>query len=151
MEVLSKGESILNNRVFELKNLHFHSPSEHKIDSKPYPLELHFVHQMENEQYAVIAVFAKEGKANKDFQKILDNIGKKKENIDLEKLLPNKKEYFTYLGSLTTPPLTESVEWYILKEPIEISKEQIAEFNKLYLGNNRKVQDLNNRKVLSVE
>lgn len=151
LDVFSKGESVLDNRKFELKNLHFHSPSEHTINGEFYPLELHFVHQMENGEYAVVAVFAKEGQENKEFQKVLESVGKEEKNIDLEKLLPKKKEYYTYLGSLTTPPLTENVEWYVLKEPIEVSKSQIEQFNKFYIGNNRKVQDVNDRKILFVK
>lgn len=150
INVTAKGKSILNHREFELKGFHFHSPSEHKIDNNSYPLEIHFVHQQANGEFAVIGVFAKLGDANAEFQKVLDNIGGT-QKINLKKLMPKNKSYYSYLGSLTTPPLTEAVEWYVIKEPITISSEQLKKFNELYDGNNRKVQDINGRNILLVK
>lgn len=148
INVDTKGNAVINNRVFALKSFHLHSPSEHTLDGKYFPIEIHFVHQAEDGQIAVIGIFAKEGEENPEFQKVLDNVKKGKSNIDLEKLFPETKEYYHYLGSLTTPPLSETVEWYVLKNPITLSKKQIEEFNKYYKGNNRKVQELNGRKIL---
>lgn len=148
INVDTKGDAVLNNRIFNLKSFHIHSPSEHTLDGKYFPIEIHFVHQAEDGQIAVIGIFAKEGKENPEFQKILDNIKSGKSDIELEKLFPEEREYYHYLGSLTTPPLSETVEWYVLKNPITLSKQQIQEFKRYYNGNNRKVQELNGRKVL---
>lgn len=149
IKVVSSGKATLNDRVFLLDNLHLHSPSEHTINSKHYPLELHFVHKAEDGRLAVIAVFAKEGAFNPEFQKLLDGIKTGRADLKLKRFIPKSdRDYYHYLGSLTTPPLSENVEWYVLKTPIEVSKKQIEEFNEYYNGNNRLTQPLNGRKIL---
>ncbi|WP_163655502.1 carbonic anhydrase [Listeria sp. PSOL-1] len=153
IQVDDTGKAKIDGRQFELKQFHFHAKSEHTIDGKHFPIEAHFVNQEQDGRIAVIGVFFKEGKENAGFQEVLNNIKKgKKANvsgkIDVEQMLPANKTYYHYLGSLTTPPLSENVEWYLMKTPIEVSSEQIATFNKYYDGNNRKIQPLNGRKVL---
>ena len=68
---------------------------------------------------------------------------------DIDKMIPENKSFYHYLGSLTTPPLTENVEWYLMKAPLEVSQAQFAAFKKLYAHNNREIQPLNDRKILS--
>ena len=68
-------------------------------------------------------------------------------NFNAAELLPAARGYFRYVGSLTTPPCSEGVRWQVLKQPIEVSKAQIAAFRKLYNMNARPVQPLNDRKV----
>lgn len=148
--------AIINNRKFELLQFHYHSLSEHQVDGKHYPIEGHFVHIANDGRLAVLGVFYVEGKHNAEFDKLLKNVSKNKKmkksvDIDLNKLLPVDKSYYHYLGSLTTPPLTENVEWYLFKEKVEISKEQIMRFKKYYNHNYRDVQKLNNRKILFVK
>ncbi|EUJ43451.1 carbonic anhydrase [Listeria riparia] len=153
IQVDDGGTALINGRNFELNQFHFHAESEHTMNGKHYPIEAHFVNESQDSRLAVIAVFFKEGKANPAFETILSNIKKGEkttvsEPINVAALLPTNKTYYHYLGSLTTPPLSENVEWYVMANPVEVSKEQIAEFNKYYDGNNRKVQPLHDRPVL---
>lgn len=147
------GSAIIDGRTFNLAQLHFHSPSEHTIDGKSFAAEGHFVNKQQDGRIAVIGVLFEEGDKNETFQEILDNIivnekNEKKLEINISSIIPENKSYYHYLGSLTTPPLSENVEWYVLKNTIKISKEQIEEFQTHYKGNNRKIQELNNRAIL---
>lgn len=153
IQVGASGVGMINGRRFELQQIHFHSMSEHTINEEAYPLEAHFVHQSQDGRIAVIGVLFKEGEANESFQSILDYIKQDEKNevtvdIDLESLIPESKNYFHYLGSLTIPPLTENVEWYIFSEFVELSKEQIEKFQEYYHDNHRNLQPLNGRSIL---
>jgi carbonic anhydrase len=150
IQVQGSGHAQINQRHFELTQFHFHAPSEHTIDQRYFPLEAHFVHLAQNGRLAVIGVFFEVGKENVGFQEILRNV-ENEEPVTLTKLadlLPDNQSYYHYLGSLTTPPLTENVEWYIMKTPVELSAGQIKAFEQLYSENNRNVQPLNERVVL---
>ena len=158
IEMEDGGQATIAGRSFELKQFHLHSPSEHTLDGEHYPIELHFVHKAQDGRLAVIAVFFEEGAANAAFQAILDDVKANEESdvasglsLNVAELLPANKSYYHYLGSLTTPPLTENVEWYVLANPVEASAEQIAAFNEYYVGNNREVQPLGERSVLKYE
>ncbi|WP_375179707.1 carbonic anhydrase [Enterococcus rotai] len=150
IQVTDSGTATINQRQFELSQFHFHAESEHTIDGNHYPLEAHFVNQAQDGRLAVIAVFFEEGVDNKGFQEVLDDVsdGKKTEILDIQSMFPENKSYYHYLGSLTTPPLTENVEWYILKNPVQVSKNQIKKFQEFYDHNNRNIQSLNNRVIL---
>ncbi len=151
---VSKGNNaILDDKEYKLLQFHYHSPSEHMIDGQHFPLEVHFVHQHSDSDYAVIGVIFKEGSENVLLQKYLDFFPKSKgqynseEEIDLESLLPMDKSYYRYNGSLTTPPCSEVVNWYVLRTPITASKEQIEKFSSILKGNYRPVQPINDRVV----
>lgn len=142
------GTIELHGETFKLLQFHFHGKSEHTVDGKRYDMVVHLVHQnMKTKQLAVIAVFFEEGKNNA----ILDNVlgGLNKEiRIDPADLLPaDTQHYFHYVGSLTTPPCSENVQWYLLKQPATASKEQIEAFRKYYVDNERPIQELHDRKV----
>ena len=146
--------AVINGRSFNLLQFHYHSLSEHTVNGRHYALEGHFVHSGEDGRLAVIGVMMKEGAVNPEFQKILENIQSSKQKdfslpLDYSKLLPQHLAYYHYIGSLTTPPLTENVEWYVLEDPIEISPGQVAQFQKFYKDNYRDVQELNDRVVLA--
>ncbi len=153
-----EGSSIkVNGDKFDLLQFHFHSPSEHALNGELYDMEAHFVHKADNGELAVVGVFFKEGKENKALAPIWNNMPQHVETKDVagikingEDLLPkDTKEYFHYMGSLTTPPCSEVVNWYVLAEPIEASKEQIEAFSEVIHANNRPVQPLNRRFVLA--
>lgn len=153
IQVDDTGTAVINGRNFELNQFHFHAKSEHTVNGEHYPIEAHFVNQSQDGRLAVIAVFFKEGKENAGFNTVLSNIKKgEKVNVDDEinvmSMIPANTSYYHYLGSLTTPPLSENVEWYVMENPVEVSSEQIKEFDKYYDANNRKIQKLNGRKVL---
>ncbi len=143
----------LNGKNYKLLQFHYHALSEHTIDGKHFPIEVHFVHKHSDTDYAVIGVMYVEGKENKLLKKYLDKIPtskgdfKSNDTIDILEILPDNKSYYYYNGSLTTPPCTEIVNWYILKNPLEASKEQIEKFSEILHNNYRPVQPINGRKV----
>jgi carbonic anhydrase len=152
-----KGSSLtLNGKKFELLQFHFHSPSEHTIEGRTFPLELHLVHQASDKNLAVIGVMLAEGAPNmllaKFWERLPRNAGEAETGVSIaiQDLLPrNIDDYFTYSGSLTTPPCTESVRWIVLKRPIEVSKAQIAAFRAVFPNNARPTQPLGARLVLT--
>lgn len=150
IQVSDSGTATINQRTFTLTQFHFHAQSEHTVDGKHYPLEAHFVNQAQDGRLAVIGVFFEEGSENKGFQEVIDDVsdGKNTEILNIQTMFPENMSYYHYLGSLTTPPLTENVEWYVLKNPVQVSKEQIKKFQEFYDHNNREVQPLNERVVL---
>jgi len=142
-----------------LAQFHFHAPSEHTVDGASFPMEAHLVHvNPAGKPVAVVGVFIKAGKENagltKAFQDLPAKSGDKRApagaTIDARALLPADKTFFTYPGSLTTPPCTEGLTWYVFKTPIEMSPAQIGAFTTLeHLGHtNRPIQSLGGRVVL---
>ena len=150
------GQVNLNGEVYNLLQIHYHTPSEHTQSGKNYPAEIHFVHKSKSGKILVVGVFIKEGKDNQQLVKIINNIPSnlhKKlaitgESINLAALLPeNTEKKYSYSGSFTTPPCTEGVSWYVFKDPITLSKKNIDKFAKIYPENHRPVQPLNKRKI----
>ncbi len=143
----------LDGKDYALLQFHYHHLSEHTIDGKHFPLEVHFVHKHSDNDFAVIGVMFVEGKENDLLKKYLDKFPKEKgefkadEQIDLADLMPSDLTYYRYDGSLTTPPCSEVVNWYVLKTPVEASKEQIEKFAEILHNNYRPVQPLNGRQV----
>lgn len=143
-----KGTSTLLNREFELNHLHFHTKSEHCISDEYFLIEAHFVNISEVGRLAVVAVFFKEGKHHDTFEDLLMNIHDKSKAANVTDFLKGK-DYYHYLGSLTTPPLIENVEWYLIKDPIKISKDQYRRYLQHYpVKNSRNLQKINQRKIL---
>ena len=142
---------IIGDKTYKLAQFHFHAPGEHSINGKISPLELHFVHLDQSDNIAVVGVMIKEGKSNPLLKKIADTANKSNkekytlEDGDLTSLLPEDKRYFHYMGSLTTPPCTEGVHWYVLKNPIEASKEEIEALDNAMPSNARPIQEGNGR------
>ncbi len=147
---------VFDGKIFELKQFHFHSPSENQIEGKSFPLEAHFVHADKNGNLAVVALMFELGKKNDVLEQFWSNmpeqansVHKLKEAPIPAKLLPKSKDYYYFNGSLTTPPCSEGVRWIVLKAPVTVSKEQVEKFSHLmHHPNNRPVQPLNARKVL---
>ncbi len=141
--------------TFELKQFHFHSPSEHTVNGEHFDMEVHLVHRSEAGQIAVVGVFIHQGQANLALDAIWNYLPTET-NKQLEyesvfnavSLLPASRQYVAYDGSLTTPPCTEGVKWFVLTNPIELSKAQIEKFRRIISGNNRPVQKLYGRRVL---
>lgn len=145
----------LNGKDYNLLQFHYHALSEHTIDGKHFPLEVHFVHQHADRDFAVLGLLFKEGQENELLKKYLDKFPtskgeyKSEESIDLLSLFPTDKSYYNYKGSLTTPPCSEVVNWYVLKTPVTASKPQIEQFSKILNNNYRPIQAVNGRKVLT--
>ncbi|ALF53386.1 carbonate dehydratase [Nostoc piscinale CENA21] len=142
-------------QVYQLLQFHFHHPSEHHLNGEEYDMELHFVHRSQAGNLAVVGVFLKAGEFNPNLQTIWDGIPQTqgKENqlkdtiINAAEFLPTERRFLTYSGSLTTPPCSENVTWYIMETPVEVSSEQIAKFSQLFPHNARPIQPLNQRIV----
>ncbi|MQR01603.1 carbonic anhydrase family protein [Glaciimonas sp. GS1] len=157
IQVIPKNSTAtIRGRHFTLQQAHWHAPAEHTVDGKRYPLEGHFVFKAEDGRLAVIAVFYEEGAENAQFDAIANAAQRDKTvplaNFTAESLLPRSTStYYHYDGSLTTPPLTENVEWYILAKPAQLSAKDIADFTKSYAHNARDQQPLNERPVLKYQ
>lgn len=141
---------------YDLKQFHFHAPSEHTVDGQPAAIELHLVHQTADGKKAVVAVLINEGAANPAFQPVWDHLPAAESpeqeydvQVNAADLLPTDQTTFRYGGSLTTPPCSEGVSWFIMIRPIEMSAEQIAAFTAIYDGNYRPVQPVNGRTILA--
>ena len=149
-----EGNSVTIGKVtYPLVQLHFHAPSEHEVNGKHYPLEIHFVHKTAEGKIAVVGVFVKQGSRNAEWAKFVDVIPDATSNpkdttiedFDWAKLLPANQKTIRYDGSLTTPGCAEGVKWNVMPTPIEMSKAQIAAFTDAYSANARPVQPLDGR------
>jgi carbonic anhydrase len=146
----------VDGRSFELKQFHFHAPSENKILGKQFPMEGHLVHADKDGNLAVVAVMFAEGAANKGLEKawaaMPAKAGEKAAiapGVSVTGLMPGDKAYYRFNGSLTTPPCSEGVRWFVLKKPATASKAQIEKFTKTVgFANNRPVQPVNARSLL---
>jgi len=140
---------------YRLLQFHFHHPSEHLIAGKSFPMEVHFVHANAAGSLAVIGVLMAAGRANAAFNKIVSTMPEKEgpaiaadRAINPNGLLPGTRSYYRYSGSLTTPPCSETVDWLLLTDPIQVAEADIAGFAKLFPMNARPVQKANRRFVL---
>ncbi len=142
--------------TFELKQYHFHTPSENLINGQSFPMESHFVHADDDGNLAVVAVMYVADKENVDLAQAWVKMPKKEgeksscsDMIPVEGLLPKNRSYYRFNGSLTTPPCTEGVCWFVMKEAVSVSQAQIDHFAQVMgCPNNRPVQPVNARSVL---
>lgn len=152
---VGSGNSIeVMGRRFELVQFHFHRPSEERVDGRRFDMVVHLVHKDLDGKLAVVAVLLNRGAAQPLIQTVWNNLPLEKgldqpvrAPVDLNALLPERREYFTYMGSLTTPPCTEGVLWMVMKTPVEVSPEQIGIFSRLYPMNARPLQAAGGRMI----
>lgn len=142
------------NRQYELVQFHFHRPSEERINGKGFEMVVHMVHRDADGKLAVVAVLVERGKPQPLIQTVWNNLPLEKNDtvtptivIDVNELLPQRRDYFTFMGSLTTPPCSEGVLWLVLKEPVQASPAQLALFSRLYPMNARPVQSSSGRVI----
>jgi carbonic anhydrase len=165
LKIIDNGHSIQINyepgsfinvggRRYELVQFHFHKPSEERVNGKAYDMVAHLVHRDQEGKLTVVAVLLKKGNANSLIGTLWDNIPRQKGSeqapgvrIDASGLIPENTSYYTFSGSLTTPPCSEGVTWFVLRDPATLSAEQIARFAQAYPMNARPVQPLNDREV----
>ena len=141
---------------YSLLQFHFHHPSEHLFRGKRFPMEAHFVHAHASGALAVIATLMIAGKSNPVFSKIITTMPshegetvKADTAINPNVLLPRGRlAYYRYPGSLTTPPCSETVEWLLLTDPVQVAEADITAFAKVYEMNSRPAQNVNRRAVL---
>ncbi|MBT0962299.1 carbonic anhydrase family protein [Denitromonas sp. IR12] len=141
-------------RTFDLVQFHFHRPSEERINGRGFDMVAHLVHKDLDGRLAVVAVLIERGDAHPTVQTLWNNLPLEQHHdyapavpINVAELLPQAPEYYTYMGSLTTPPCSEDVLWMVMKQPIKLSAEQIAIFQRLYPMNARPVQPDNERLI----
>lgn len=166
-EVLNNGHTIQVNyaegnvltvgeRSFELKQFHFHAPSENMIQGRSFPMEAHFVHADKDGNLAVVAVMFKQGEENAELEKawaqMPDDANHKEAltaAVDANLLLPENRDYYRFSGSLTTPPCSEGVNWFVMKDSVTASQAQIDKFTQV-MGHptNRPVQPIHARIVV---
>ena len=146
----------IGDKTFELAQYHFHAPSEHTVDGRHSPMEMHLVHQSASGELAVVGVLIDEGEHNAAFDPIwaqlpdepgeelhLENV-----NVNVDDMLPEDHRTYRYMGSLTTPPCSEGVNWFVAVEPIQLSADQIGAFTAIINNNNRPVQPLGERALV---
>ena len=141
--------------AFELLQFHFHRPSEEAINGKRQAMVVHFVHKNADGELAVLGVLLQIGNENPGIKTLWDNLPKKAgaeeqpDNVAFNpaNLLPREMEFYHYDGSLTTPPCTEKVKFFILRSMVNISREQVAAFP--FELNARPIQPLNQRQIMA--
>jgi carbonic anhydrase len=151
----SENFLIVGDKRYQLTQFHFHRPSEEYIHGHQYEMVVHLMHQAGDGKVAGVAVLLKAGSANATIQQLWEHMprteGKEQEIAGVEVnpagLLPHDTAYYTYAGSLTAPPCTEGVTWFVLKTPVDISAGEISAFAKLYPHDVRSPQPLNGRVV----
>jgi len=136
---------------YELQQFHFHTPSEHTIDGKPAPMEVHFVHRGPDGKLAVVGVLLRKEGAESRYASLLSSLPKagtiKTVEVDLPALLPKDPAHFVYSGSLTTPPCSEDVQWLVMLAPQDVTPAEVETFRARYPKNARPVQPLQGRTV----
>lgn len=152
---ITNNQIVLSGVAYPLVQFHFHAPSEHVEGGVQYPLEMHLVHRLDSGELAVVGVFIAEGAENNALAPVWDHLAMAASpaidtgaTIDIAQLLPAERQFYAYVGSLTTPACSEGVRWFVMNEPIEMSAEQIAAFTGIFDGNNRPLQDLEAREVV---
>ena len=151
---------------YDFKQMHFHTPSEHLVDGMTFPMEMHIVStaplkdKNSTPHYLVLGILFKEGQNNKFLDEFLNKIPKTEHTlaplevgaVKLDDLLYSKelndvKNFYHYLGSLTTPPYTQTVQWFVFKHIMEASPEQIEAINAIEGNNARHIQGIFARSV----
>lgn len=149
------GGFLLLGRNYELVRVQFHRPAEITVAGKTFAMDAQLVHRSDDGKLAIVEVLLEQGTENPVVQAALNNLPLEQggdvtppgQSVDLNRLLPESGDYFTFMGSLTTPPCAEDVLWIVLKQPQQISPEQLAIFTRLYPPNARPVQPRNGRIV----
>ncbi|ASU23864.1 carbonic anhydrase [Vibrio qinghaiensis] len=155
--VSGKNTLVVDGTEFELKQFHFHTPSENLIKGHQYPLEAHFVHADVAGNLAVLAVMFETGTQDEPLSQLTAELPKVGTSVQLAKglavqsLLPKLDEYYRFNGSLTTPPCSEGVRWLVVKQPKSLSQQQSAALHSVMGNNNRPIQAHNARLVLDKE
>ncbi len=134
-------------RRYELQQFHFHRPSEERVMGRQFEMSAHLVHKDAEGRLAVVAVLLERGAEQPLVQMVWNNLPLEKHEalngpgqMDLQQLLPADRSYYTYMGSLTTPPCSEGVLWLVMRQPVPVSAEQVNIFSRLYPMNARPLQ-----------
>jgi carbonic anhydrase len=157
VELSGTSSATLHGKSYALNKIQFRTSSEHALSGNLLPMEAQLFHKAADGEQAIVSIIVIQGHKNPVFQDVLDNMPKQKGVVgeksdvlfDASKILPDRFTHYHYSGSLTTPPCTEGVQWFVLNTPVEVSKGQILQFRSAYSRNNRPLQPLNGRKVVN--
>ena len=141
-------------KAFDLLQVHFHTPAEHAVNGKRYPMVAHFVHATGAGELGVLGVFFTEGRENPAIAALLEAHGKGNGtalSVDIDEMIPDDLEVYRYMGSLTTPPCSEGVNWHVADTPVEASAEQIAKLGGALGPSARTIQPRNGRLLVAPE
>ncbi len=152
---VGNGSSInVMGKRYDLLQIHFHRPSEERVNGRGFDMVAHLVHKDYEGQYAVVAVLLETGGEHPLIQTFWNNLPLEVDQdlapnvaIDVTRMLPESRQYYSYMGSLTTPPCTEGVLWLVFKQPAQVSPEQVDIFSRLYRNNARPIQSANSRLI----
>lgn len=143
------GLTVMGKR-YELVQVDFHRPSEERVNGRQFDMSAHLVHKDAQGRLAIVAVLLDRGADNKPqplIQTLWGNLPLERGEavtaqvqVDLTQLLPDNRGYYTYMGSLTTPPCTEGVLWMVMRQPVPLTTQQIGVFSRLYPMNARPLQ-----------
>ncbi len=166
LEVLNNGHTIevastsenwigVGGARYDLTQFHFHTPGEHTVAGRPFDMEVHLVHRNQEGTLAVVGVLVRRGGEHPVLDALAEHLPKPGESFAIEGkkiavagLLPEASRIFRYEGSLTTPPCSEGVQWFVLETPVAISDAGLAVFQTILGNNSRPVQPLNGRTLL---
>lgn len=167
LRIINNGHTIMVNykpgsfmsvggKKYNLKQFHFHRPSEEKINGQAFDMSVHFVHADQTGNLVVVAVLLQAGEDNPLVGELWKDLPQEEEKenrlddvqIDASRMLPSDRGYYTFSGSLTTPPCSEDVVWFVLKNSTTVSAKEIKRFSQLYSNKARPIQPLNDREVL---
>ncbi len=150
-----KSHLTIDKKKYLLLQFHFHAPSEGAINGKRYDLCAHLVHKSKDGELAVIGVYFQKGAENSFLKQFWNRIPNKSGSkvsdpsvkVNAAGLLPGKKSFYHFMGSLTTPPCSEGVKWFVMDKIISLSQSQLKVFTDIYSKNARPLQPLNGRKI----
>ena len=166
LEVLNNGHTIevastsenwidVGGARYDLTQFHFHTPGEHTVEGRRFDMEVHLVHRNEEGTLAVVGVLVRRGGERTVLDALAEQLPKPGESLVIEEtkiaaseLLPEASRIFRYEGSLTTPPCSEGVQWFVLETSVEVSDAALAAFEAVLGNNSRPVQPLNGRELL---
>ncbi|MCB0210340.1 MAG: carbonic anhydrase family protein [Anaerolineae bacterium] len=152
-----EGSSIVvNGETYNLLQFHFHEHSENTVAGEPGAMEIHFVHQNDSGELAVVGALMNVGAESEALAPVWTNMPAEEgepvavdgATVSADDILPADRTYYRFNGSLTTPPCSEGVTWLVMTNPIEISQEQLEAFQQIHSGNYRPVQPFNDRQFL---
>ncbi len=149
IEVTLSGNAMLTmGKVYRLQRIVFRQPSETRIAGVAYPLEAQLLHKSTDGAQAIVSVLFSEGTENSFVQTLWDYLPLEAHTavtppgilVDPLLLLPSRRGYYSFMGSLTTPPCTEEVLWIVLQQPVQLSQAQIDIFTRFHRNNGRPAQ-----------
>ncbi|MDR3369828.1 carbonic anhydrase family protein [Rhodoferax sp.] len=153
------GELVLGKEHYTLQQFHFHTPGGDQINGENFPFAAHILHKSRSGQLLAIVVPFRVGAENPLLKQLMPFIPVKVDgdhshanvSVNARDLLPKQLSYYRYTGSLTAAPCTEGVQWLVMKQPLELSAEQLAEYKRHFADNMRGVNPLYQRPISESE